>query len=406
MKRRICLAAVVMGLLVALCAGSQNVQIQEVKEEPKELVLWSYYETKAQQEGLDLLVEGFNASQKEYVVFWEYIPISDFIKELSMAVSESALPDMILVDNPDMQSLVKTGMLADLTEQLEGRICKEDYYDAVWSTVEYEERIYGVPFCCNNTAIIYNEKMLEEAGIEPPETWEEFELAAERLTTEEHYGFVMSAASGEQGAFQFLPWLLYTGADKQNLTDERTKEAFLLMERLLQNGSMPSDCMNWSQTDVTRTFVTGKAAMIENGPWALPEIEKTGIRYGICTFPAHNGGSVVVGGEDLAVLEGKNADGAVSFIDYYNQENTMKEICETTGNISPIRSAAKEQCQEHSRYEVFVEQMEYSISRNSIPGWKKICRMLSDSLYKIFGEQESADKIWKTYADEISNEIN
>lgn len=87
-------------------------------EERENLVLWSYYETRAQKEGLDYLVEEFNKSQQQYELSWEYIPMQDYVKKLSSVVSENDLPDLILLDNPDMPSLIHSGFLEDITEQI------------------------------------------------------------------------------------------------------------------------------------------------------------------------------------------------------------------------------------------------------------------------------------------------
>lgn len=392
-------------LLSAALGGCEARRSQSGQQKEREkLLLWSYYEMEAQQQGLDQLVKEFNESQQRYEISWEYVPMADFIKQLTVAVSRSTLPDLVLVDNPDMKNLVTTGLLADLTEALESKVSPEDYYDEVWTTVEYDGRVYGIPFCCNNTAIIYNRQMLKEAGVKEPETWEEFEAAAKLLTVEGesgHYGFAMSAAAGEQGAFQFMPWLLAAGADLQNLSDGRAIEAFGLMKRLVESGSMPNDCMNWSQADVTRIFTAGKAAMIENGPWALPEIEASGIDYGICPFPAHTARGVIVGGENLAALEGKNVAGATAFLEFCSREAVVGEISALMGNISPIREVAQRFGEQNPTYQVFVSQMDYGISRKSIPEWKTVCKALTESLHQMFGSDSSVEDIWKEYLSEI-----
>ena len=395
--------AVIFMLLLCGCSSAKEQKAEAPIRE--ELVLWSYYETDAQCQGLDKLVAEFNASQWDYRMSWKYVPMSEFVKELTIAVSDSTLPDIVLVDNPDMTGLVNSGFLEDITEELGEDIAEKGYYEEVQMAVEFDEKVYGVPFCCNNTAIIYNKEMLEAAGVTPPQTWEEFEAAAKALTVkgeEGHYGFAMSAAAGEQGAFQFMPWLLSTGATGENLSDPRAREAFSLINGLVKENSIPNDCMNWSQTDITKIFIDGRAAMMENGPWALPELEKSGIDYGICSFPVHTSQGVVVGGESLAVLKGKNADGAVEFIDFYRQEEVMKEISSIMGNVSPVRSVAEKFAEENFKYRVFVEQMEYAVSRKSIKDWKNVCKVLSDSLYQLFGGNQPIEEIWQNYIAGIS----
>ena len=326
--------------------------------------------------------------------------MADFTKKLTFSESRDDFPDLVLVDNPDMESLIKIGLLADLTESLEGKISKEEYYKEVWKSVEYQGRYYGVPFCCNNTAIIYNKQMFREKRLKVPATWSDFKHVALELTkggSKAHYGFAMSAASGEQAAFQFMPWILSTGIDIEELSDERVMDAFLLIDQLLKDKSMPNDCMNWSQNDVTRSFLAGRVAMIENGPWALPEIENSGIDYGIFEIPAYACQGIVIGGENLVAVKGKNLEGAMAFIDYYNQEEVMQEICQITRNIPPKQELAKTFGEKNPDYQVFINQMERGISRSSINNWKSVCRAISESLNKMFGSEYHIQQIWHQY---------
>jgi len=41
--------------------------------------------------------------------------------------------------------------------------------------------------------------------VDPPRTAEELKTAAEKLTTEDRKGFLMSGIDGQQGAFKILP---------------------------------------------------------------------------------------------------------------------------------------------------------------------------------------------------------
>lgn len=406
-KRNMCRLVILFFMMGIMgCGGKSDENLTETKsvkdEERQELVLWSYYETEAQRKGLDKLVEGFNESQKKYKISWEYVPMADFIRMLSFSQSGENLPDLALADNPDIISLIKVGMLADITEQLAETVSVEDYYTEVWKSVEYNGRYYGVPFCCNNTAIIYNKQMFRKKNLEIPTTWDEFKEITAVLTEEGScYGFAMSAVSGEQGAFQFMPWMFAAGADADHMADSSCKDAFLLIDELLKKKYMPNDCLNWSQNDLTRSFLEKNTAMIENGPWAMAELEESGIEYGIFEFPTHTSQGVVIGGEVLAAVKGKNVEGAVSFINYYNGKEVMEEICQITRNIPPKVELAESFGQRNPQYQVFVRQMEDGISRKSIKEWKKVCNALSDSLNKMFGSEENVEEIWQQYVKDI-----
>ena len=122
-------------------------------EQKENLVIWAYYETQAQRNGLNELVKNFNQSQNEYEVEWEYVPMTGFVKGLSSAYTENKLPDMAILDNPDTPSLIRLGMFEDITEQVKNWNLEEEYYQSILNTVKYEERYYGLPLNCNSTAL-------------------------------------------------------------------------------------------------------------------------------------------------------------------------------------------------------------------------------------------------------------
>ena len=80
-RQRLALAGILclLGMLFAGCIKEERAK----EEEREELVLWSYYETERQQDSMDQLVEGFNSSQDEYHLTWEYQgPMTEFKKNM------------------------------------------------------------------------------------------------------------------------------------------------------------------------------------------------------------------------------------------------------------------------------------------------------------------------------------
>lgn len=382
-----------LSIFLMVCAASGGCKNQErsVEEqtEKEEIVIWTYYETNAQMNAMDELVRGFNLYSDTYKASWEYVPMTEFTRKLSMAYTEKALPDLALIDNPDMPSCIKMGMFEDVTEFLMGLDVTEHYYPELLQTVTYEERMYGLPFNCSNVALIYNEKLLEEQGIQPPDDWEELEEAAAKLTTDKRSGFLMSGVEGEQGAFQILPWILSAGEDKDEIGGEKTAEAFTFINRLMESGSMTRNCINLSQTDVARLFVQGKAAMMENGPWVFPMLEEAGIDYGVSRLPVKQKSVVVVGGENLGVLRGKNVEGAKEFLAYYNQNDIMEKFCRSTG-VLPTKGEIE--VSEDSGLQVFQDQMDEAVVRTSISSWNTLATQLSKAMYQMAAGEKTPEE--------------
>lgn len=234
--------------------------------------------------------------------------------------------------------------------------------------------------------------MFRKAGIEPPGNWEEFMEAAKAMTSKDCYGFVMSAVAEEQSSFQILPWLLSGGDDLQHLGEEGSVRAFAMFQHLVETGCMPKDCINWSQIDVARQFAAGKCAMMENGPWALPLAEAAGVDYGVVKLPVAWQQAAVAGGENLAVVRGKNRDGALALIAYYYQDDVMLAINQQMYSLPPLSRLADKLKEENPVFCVFEEQMENCISRSSYPQWPQITGVLSEALYGVITEELSPQK--------------
>lgn len=362
--------------------------------EKEKLVLWSYYETEMQKKAMDELVDGFNESQDEYLLTWEYHgPVTAFNKELAISITQNQLPDMVIVDNPDMPSYIKMDKFEDITEYIKDMDGIKQYFPKALESVTHEGQYYGLPFCCNNLGLIYNKDMLEEENIEVPQNWEEMVDAARKLANNKRYGLAVSAISGEQNAFQFATFMLAAGDDLEEAGGMGTLKAFQLMKEFTEEEIMSYECVNWSQNDVARTFVAGECAMMINGPWVLPALNEASINYGVTYFPADVSESVVLGGEDIAVLKGKNVEGSIAFMEYYNNQNVMLNINLNADSLPPRKDVAQLFLNVKPEYEVFMKQMRKCENRAAYAKWPELSEALSEGQYQIITGQSTPEEI-------------
>lgn len=364
----------------------------EVKEK---LVLWSYYETDAQQAALDKLIQDFNRSQADYEANWEYVPMTEFTKRLAIGITEEELPDLVIIDNPDMKRYINLGMFEDISTHIKTWEHMETYEEQAWNSVQQDGSFYGIPFCCNNLALIYNKSMMEKYGMTPPEDWETFVMTAKKLSSENTYGFAMSALDGEQCSFQVLPWILAEGEEIETIGTDKTKQAYEKINMLIRSGYLDHNCVNWSQVDIARKFINGEAAMMENGPWVIPMLRESGIDYGVVPLPFGNTKTVISGGENLGVMKGKNIKGAIAFLEYYNQDEVMADICKTAYALPPKLNLSQEVAIENQEMSVFAKQMEHTVSRASFEDWSAISDAISNATYAIFTGTKTPEEVCK-----------
>jgi multiple sugar transport system substrate-binding protein len=229
------------------------------------------------------------------------VPGPTLIQKVLQQASSQTLPDVLILDNPDIQQIAETGALAPLEDF---GITADGYAPGPVSAATYDGKLYGLQPGANTLAIFYNKDILDKAGVKPPTTWEELRTAAKKLTSDNQYGFAFNATADYEGAWQFLPPMWTNGGDETALTTPEVAGALQLWKDLVDDGSASKSVVNWKQSDVNDQFIAKKAAMMLNGPWQIPALDKAKINYGVVPFPVNTPGqtsTAPLGGEAWTV---------------------------------------------------------------------------------------------------------
>jgi multiple sugar transport system substrate-binding protein len=237
------------------------------------------------------------------------IPRDELINKVLLGAQSKQLPNVLRIDNPDLQQIADTGALAPLTDfgvDLTG------LYPNLVQAGTYKSKVYGIAPGINGMALFYNKDMFTAAGLQPPTTWAEITSAAKALTKSGVYGMAFSAPATEEGSWQFEPWLWGAGGDLSKLDSAQAVKALQFWTDLVKSGSASKSVVQWTQGDVNDQFVAGKAAMQQNGVWNLSALEKSKINFGIVPIPKPDGGAAPgpMGGEVLTIPV--NSDAAAS----------------------------------------------------------------------------------------------
>ncbi|MET3451411.1 MULTISPECIES: extracellular solute-binding protein [Curtobacterium] len=225
------------------------------------------------------------------------VPGASLIQKVLQQASSKTLPDVLMLDNPDLQQIAETGALSPLTDY---GISTDGYAKGVLQAGTYKGKVYGLAPTVNTIALFYDKKKLAAAGVTPPKTWDELKTASAKLTANGEYGFAVDANATYEGTWQFLPFMWSNGGDEKDIATAKTAEALSLWTDLVKDGSMSKSVVNWTQADVNDQFMAGKAAMMINGPWQIPALKDSGIDYGIAQIPVQSASDTAVaplGGE-------------------------------------------------------------------------------------------------------------
>ena len=341
----------------------------------EDVTIWYYWETEGHQKALDKVIQDYNASQDAYEVTAKYVPFADFKKQLSIGASADELPDIAILDSPDHASYASMGIFEDLT----GKFNVDNYYEGTVNSCTVDGKLYGVPFGANCLALYYNEDMLTEKGCKVPATWDELKETAQALTTDSVSGLAFSSVQNEEGTFNFVPWLWTTGASSYEMNSEGGIKSLTYVKDLVDSGVMSKECTNWTQGDVMNQFISGNVAMMVNGPWQIPTMQKEApeLNWKVTLIPKDSEYASCLGGENYAVIKGGHTEGALDFLNYATSEEQVKYLMSEFGYISANQTIAESQFEADSPYQPFVEELKYAQSRGPLADWPSVSDAIS-----------------------------
>ncbi|WP_407317894.1 extracellular solute-binding protein [Isoptericola halotolerans] len=302
---------------------------------------------------------------------------SGLIATVLQQASSRTLPDVLMLDNPDVQQIASSGALSPLGDY---GITGEGLPQGVVDAGTYEGALYGVTPVVNSIGLFYDADALAAAGLEPPSTWDELRTAAARLTTDDRYGLAFSATNTFEGTWQFLPFLWSNGAQEDELDSAAAVEALEFVDSLVADGSASTSVVNWSQNDVNDQFLAGNAAMMINGPWNMPSLEEAeGLDYGSVPLPVPTAGDALVaplGGEAFTVPDTGDAEKmarAGEFVSCVTEGDNQLTMATGRGAVPADSAVAERAAQENPTVATFVETVQTARARTALlgPDWPR-----------------------------------
>ena len=335
-----------------------------------------YFTVESQHEALNQMQKEFEAANPDIKLKFTYVPFGELVSRTLQMAAVRKPPGISAIDNPDVLRVAKAGVLKDISADVAKMKVWEDIYAGPKAAVSDGGKVFGIPIGSNSLALYYNKKMLTDAGVTaPPKTWAELTETATKTTKSPVYGIAFSAINDEQATWQWEPFLWSNGGSLTDLGSEKAKEALQLWVDWVKKGVASKEVVNWNQENVPSQFIGGRAATMVMGPWQLSNVKKSGVDFGIVTIPVPKEGEkpvVPLGGEVWCVLKGdsKVEQAAVKFIEFTQEPERLRKICDTFNYISSVRSIAKQQGEANPELQPFVDQMDTARARSQDGGAK------------------------------------
>jgi sn-glycerol 3-phosphate transport system substrate-binding protein len=315
---------------------------------------------------LQKLANSFNSSQSDVKVsLVNQSSYSDTMTAYEAAASSNSLPDLVQIENIDLQIIVDSQTVIPA-----GAAVAADNYDVSGlapSTVEFfkvEGTLWGMPWNESSQVLYYNQNLFEKAGLDPaspPKTLAEYRSASEAIVSK---GVAKYGTSLKLTPSEFEDWTAQAGALLVNNNNGRTARATevafggsvglelfsFYAEMWKDKLAQPTAGNGTGAYDNLFAIAGGTAAMTTETSAALGTVltvigNYPKVKLGVGPLPAPPGpGGVPYGGAGLFMVKSsppEQQDGAWQFIKFLLTAGPMATWSLGSGYI-PITTAAIE----------------------------------------------------------------
>ena len=393
----------VMALGLAACSGTKTDSADSGSASGGQVTveMWDYLSGETANDSINAAIAEFEKANPDIKVKRTTFAFADLSKSILQGSVGGQVPDVAVVDVVDNQTFASLGMLKDLSND---GINKSDFFEGPWSSVVYEGKTYGIPLNSNNLALYYNKQMLKDAGVEVPTDWASLKEVAKKTTKGDVKGIAISAVKSESATFQVLPFVWQTGGDlKDYATSGATALAYL--RGLIDDGSMSEAVTNYTQEDARTQFITGKSAMMINGPWELATLTKDAqFDWDVAPLPKDKRAATSMGGENVVVMNGaKQSDAAVKLAKYLTSAEGAKIYCDGSGQLSSRPDLkGKLKLSEDAKNKVFESQLADAHARAYGKDYPKISEAIQLSMQEALTGASTPEAAAKKAAETIT----
>src|ERR1700694_3406053 len=142
---------------------------------------WHTFTSQSEMAGLDKVTKAFNQKYPKVTVNSENVPNSDFMAKFTLAVQGGGKPETTMISSVRLPDMVTMGGLMDLSARVATWDQRQYLPDERFKDATVNGKIYGVPSFAFVNWMYYRADWFKEAGLAPPQTFDDFQNAAVKL---------------------------------------------------------------------------------------------------------------------------------------------------------------------------------------------------------------------------------
>jgi multiple sugar transport system substrate-binding protein len=313
-----------------------------------EIEYWQYF-FDSRVQAMETLIENFQTANPDITVKMTHFPYADYRTKVAAAIPAGEGPDVVQL----FYGWLNDYVAADLIQPLPADVfpaskIDEDFFPMV-QAMKDGDAYWALPTAVRSLALFYNERLLEEAGVEPPTTLDEMIAAAKAMTKRDGAGNLtqvgMTAGMTAQDHHWWREGLVRQFGGEPYVDDYQTvnynTEAGLEALNFYSSLFMGDDAVTsiGFMDEPQAAFKAGRAGLHIDGSFRIGSLAETrGLKWGVTELPAtadgtqSNYASYWVNAITTKA-EGEKYDAAVKFMEYITSDEAMQIWLDVVGEL-------------------------------------------------------------------------
>jgi ABC-type glycerol-3-phosphate transport system substrate-binding protein len=375
----------------------------------------SVWQTENPESGLEMAIaKKFEEQNPNIKLEFIGIPMNDLWAKMTAQATASDLPDVFFMNSGYTARAVDLGIVENIKNLWTAQELAE------YSTIAIDDCMVGdvltyLPFYATPQAMIYRYDWLQEKGLKPPVTWEDFRNVGKAFTEDlngdgrpDRYGFAMLAMRNGSAASRFLQIVrtfgvneLYQKPDGSWTTDigsPKFKEALKLFTDLANvDKIVPPGVIETGYPEASQQIASGLAGMMITGSNAIGTIyaqapELRG-KLGSCLIPKNMSHYSQLGLNGYAIYaKSKNKQAAAQWIKFMYQDDNMLGFITVSGRTPTKLALANAAEFKTPAFEGYLEAEKWAQPLPLHPGYNELSDVMGEAYQNTIANGMSIDE--------------
>ena len=353
----------------------------------------------------------------------EFVPYEALHDKITLAAGSGDGYDVVLYDVIWPAEFAENKILADVTDRIDAKT-RAAVEDGAWTTVDYKNKSYGMPWSADSKYLFYNKDMLAKAGITTmPKSWQDV-IADAKIIKQKgivDYPIVWSWSQNEAAICDYTILLQAFGGQ---FLDANGKPAFQtgggldalkFMVDSIKEGVTNPHSTEYLEEDVRGVFSSGKAAFALNWTYMYElannnqKESKINGQVGVMAPPGIEGKSTIStvnGAMGLGIpTNSKKQDAAWSYIQFLSSPDIEAKYANSSPPIwkSFYEEAAKSHPANADLIAAQAASFNALFNRPQVPDYQQFSARLQKALQEALLGKATPEEALKSAAADLTN---